>query len=109
MVLVCILHKRQHTFCAPVCPYPLQPVCFDELKEGKEPISWCASCGNNIHASCCSEWVRTKTKSHAAVTCIYCRAPWVDGSKPGAAAAAAAGAGSPGGYVNLKQYSEAHR
>lgn len=82
-------------------------ICFDDLKGGHEAISWCASCGNNLHTKCCDQWVRMRHGQHQDVSCVYCRAPWVDGSKP--AAAAGAGPAAPGGYVNLKQYSEAHR
>jgi hypothetical protein len=62
-------------------------------------------------------WVRSRRAKAGSASCVYCRAtPFVDGSRPGAAAAmaAAAPAGaqaavSPGGYLNLKDFSEAHR
>jgi hypothetical protein len=75
---------------------------------GAEAVSWCAECGNNLHTRCCDQW--TRHARGGSVTCIYCRAPWADGSRP-AAAGGAGGVGAParGGYVNLSQFSEAHR
>jgi hypothetical protein len=79
--------------------------------EGREAISWCAACGNSLHASCCDSWAATRRRRGGAVSCVYCRTPWVDGSRPASAAAVAAAAGGDGGggYVNLKAYSEGHR
>ncbi|GBF92508.1 hypothetical protein Rsub_04612 [Raphidocelis subcapitata] len=90
------------------------PICFDELVDGAEAVSWCASCGNNLHTRCCDSWARARRAGGGGVTCVYCRAPWADGSRPGAAGGGGAGAGAagpPGGgaYVNLARYSEAHR
>jgi hypothetical protein len=83
--------------------------------EGREPISWCLTCGNNIHSSCCDMWASTKRARGGEVSCVYCRAPWADGSRPGAArigggAGSGGGGGGGGGrYLNLKDYSETHR
>eukprot|EP00891_Asterochloris_glomerata_P004248 jgi/Astpho2/4248/Aster-x0621 len=56
------------------------PICCDELKADsaklEEKLCWCASCGNNVHAECFKRWAGQKG---SAVTCVYCRAPWLDG------------------------------
>jgi hypothetical protein len=60
------------------------------------------ACGNNIHRNCFAAWAKAKMDSHAAITCVYCRAVWdADGGKD------QAGDGGEG-FVNLRQYSEAH-
>ncbi|KAI8468123.1 MAG: hypothetical protein J3K34DRAFT_523179 [Monoraphidium minutum] len=96
------------------------PVCFDSMAEGREALSWCAFCGNNIHAACCDAWARAKRAQRAAVTCCYCRADWRDGARGGAPGGAGGAGGSGGGggaatspggrtYINLADISEAHR
>ncbi|PSC74170.1 SWIM zinc finger isoform B [Micractinium conductrix] len=88
------------------------PVCFDEMEASGEAVSWCLACGNNIHRSCMQHWASSKRAQRSDVTCPLCRAPWADGSAPpgaGAGGAAAAAAGGAGQYLNLAQYSEAHR
>ena len=59
-------------------------------------------CGNNIHRECFANWAKSKRNSHAPVTCVYCRAVWeADGGK--------GQHGDAGeGFVNLRQFSEAH-
>lgn len=42
----------------------------------EEKLCWCASCGNNVHAECFKRWAGQKGST---VTCVYCRAPWLDG------------------------------
>ncbi|WIA41605.1 hypothetical protein OEZ86_008965 [Tetradesmus obliquus] len=81
------------------------PICYEELKEGGEPLVWCETCGNNIHKGCWAKWADTKRRNAEGVTCVLCRAPWHD-SGAGAAAGAAT---SPGGYLNLASQSAAHQ
>ncbi|KAI8149487.1 hypothetical protein BJV82DRAFT_588249 [Fennellomyces sp. T-0311] len=52
------------------------PVCFEEFSEAELPvILFCKSCGNNIHKSCFDTW---RSQGRSKVTCVYCRAEWVD-------------------------------
>ncbi|GIL74514.1 hypothetical protein Vretimale_2209 [Volvox reticuliferus] len=84
------------------------PICYENLvASGRGPaeaITFCTSCGNNMHKDCFDRWATSKRSSGQTVTCVYCRAPWKT------TAGAAAGE-SPGGseYINLSQYSDAHR
>ncbi|KXZ54207.1 hypothetical protein GPECTOR_5g30 [Gonium pectorale] len=81
------------------------PICYEEMVagagRGAEAITFCASCGNNMHRECFSRWAASKRSGGSQVTCVYCRAPWQDAGGPGP--------GTPGGaggreYVNLSQY-----
>ncbi|GFR45239.1 hypothetical protein Agub_g6637 [Astrephomene gubernaculifera] len=99
------------------------PICYEEMVAGgREAITFCRSCGNNMHTDCVKRWADSKRGQ--TVTCVYCRAPWTTnnntnnpggaaGGRAGRAAAAASGAGADGEaaspYVNLSQYSDAHR
>ncbi|CAB4392583.1 unnamed protein product [Rhizophagus irregularis] len=50
-----------------------------ELLEEKDHnnIVWCIEgCGNNLHKDCFEQW--KKSKNGDKVTCVYCRANWVD-------------------------------
>ncbi|KAF6255345.1 hypothetical protein COO60DRAFT_1702876 [Scenedesmus sp. NREL 46B-D3] len=82
------------------------PICYEELKEGGEQLVWCETCGNNIHKGCWGKWADTKRRNREALTCVLCRAPWHDSTAGGAAAG---GATSPGGYLNLASQSTAHQ
>lgn len=56
----------------PICFMPLSPT---SSTSNEEPIIYCkAACGNNIHASCFSQWAASRAGKP--VTCVYCRAPW---------------------------------
>ncbi|KAI7848695.1 hypothetical protein BDC45DRAFT_522467 [Circinella umbellata] len=55
------------------------PVCFDEFTEEERiNITFCQSCGNNIHKTCFDAWSKT---GRSKITCVYCRAEWNDSSK----------------------------
>ncbi|KAG2215656.1 hypothetical protein INT45_008404 [Circinella minor] len=55
------------------------PVCFDEFtEEDRINITFCQSCGNNIHKTCFDAWSKT---GRSKITCVYCRAEWNDSSK----------------------------
>lgn len=97
------------------------PICFDELAlPGRAPggasgeaVSFCCTCGNNVHTACMQHWARSKRAQGVAVTCPLCRSPWADGVAP---PGGGGGGGTPGGaagregqYINLAQYSEAHQ
>lgn len=71
------------------------PVCYDSLS-GPAPLEWCRGCGNSLHTACLTQWKTTKRSQGAAVTCVYCRREWVDGS-----AGVAAGKVMKEGYLNL--------
>ncbi|KAH8938433.1 hypothetical protein BDL97_16G082400 [Sphagnum fallax] len=85
------------------------PICYEKMvadggKGKKEPIVFCKACGNNVHRDCFERWSRSKRSSRGKVTCIYCRAEWVDDKKEGHNSNKV----EPGGYVNLASYSENH-
>lgn len=97
------------------------PVCCEELEPAGEALVFCGSCGNNIHRLCFDKWAAQGRRQGggSGVTCVMCRAPWVDGASgkaaadsgsAGAVAAVAAVPGlGPGGYLNLAAVSDAHR
>lgn len=101
----------------PIEPDEDCPICFDELAPtagaAGEAISWCTACGKSAHSACMQKWVRSKLAAGHEVTCPLCRAPFKDGagkvSAGGGAAGPAPAGGSPGQFLNLGQYSEAHR
>lgn len=84
------------------------PVCYELLstatKKTAEPVVFCRTCGNNVHSECFQKW--SKTKGQGRVTCIYCRAVWVDDHKKKGSSSKDIGAE---GYVNLAAYSDTHR
>ncbi len=85
------------------------PICYEKMvvdggKGKKEPIVFCKACGNNVHHDCFERWSRSKRSSRGKVTCIYCRAEWVDDNKKGHNSNKV----EPGGYVNLASYYENH-
>ena len=79
------------------------PICFSPIEapvEGRagggssEGVVWCrAVCGTNVHASCFRQWravAAAKTNNNSAgsvngdkVTCVMCRAPWIDADGDG--------------------------
>lgn len=81
------------------------PICYEAMagEDGKprETVVFCKSCGNNVHRDCFEKWSRSKQGTGGKVTCIYCRANWLDHGSTNAKAA-------DGAYVNLASYSEAH-
>jgi len=53
------------------------PICYEEMK-AKDDLVWCmSSCGNNVHKGCFKNWA---TAHKGNVTCVYCRANWIDAS-----------------------------
>ncbi|XP_024387869.1 uncharacterized protein [Physcomitrium patens] len=84
------------------------PVCYEAMagddNKPVEPIIFCKSCGNNVHRDCFDRWSGSKRSTGGRVTCIYCRADWLDiGSKNSQNVGI-----DRGGYVNLASYSEGH-
>ena len=53
-------------------------ICMEEFEEsGEEEVVWCqAQCGQNVHKECLGMFHRSQ---HGQKTCVYCRAPWVEG------------------------------
>ncbi|KAJ3033859.1 hypothetical protein HDV00_005708, partial [Rhizophlyctis rosea] len=80
------------------------PVCYDTMTEAEErggKLVWCrAQCGKNFHKECLKMWKKQCQKDHKPITCVQCRATWVD---EGGHAGPAAGGGvtEEEGYVNL--------
>ncbi|GLC51966.1 hypothetical protein PLESTB_000568100 [Pleodorina starrii] len=57
------------------------PICYEDMVpggggRGAEAITFCRSCGNNMHKACFDRWASSKRSGGQTVTCIYCRAPW---------------------------------
>jgi len=68
------------------------PICFEPLGANDAVLTWCDACGNSMHSQCMTMWARGKPAG--GVTCVYCRAVWVDPRrKP-------AGGGGGGGHVH---------
>lgn len=84
------------------------PVCYEAMATGDgkpgEPVVFCKICGNNVHRDCFEKWSRSKRSTGGKVTCIYCRADWLDGMRKSGPNEKTDG----NGYVNLASYSEAH-
>jgi hypothetical protein len=79
-------------------------ICFDELGSDFGQLTWCVSCGNNIHNGCMKHWIATKKKEHSNVTCPVCRATWrepaslnLHNARPPSAAPPASASGSGSG------------
>lgn len=77
------------------------PICLEGLGTSTATLTFCLTCGNNLHGSCMGEWVTSKSRSGSAVTCPFCRSAWKDPRAVAAAAAAraapAVGSGAGGG------------
>ncbi|CAI5946304.1 unnamed protein product [Closterium sp. NIES-64] len=102
----------------PICYEPLGGAGAGKRGGGKpaEAVVFCQRCGNNVHSDCFSRW--KAAKRGGMVTCVWCRAPWGDGSTAHRARAHHdrdsdsddyEDEEGPQEYVNLSQYSEAHR
>ncbi|KAJ7277109.1 hypothetical protein C8J57DRAFT_1449129 [Mycena rebaudengoi] len=51
------------------------PICYDGMHGAADgALTFCEECGNAVHAGCFAQWKQTAAKSHAKLTCIYCRA-----------------------------------
>ena len=80
-------------------------ICVEPMAEGGEAVTFCASCGQNVHGGCIAKWISTRRAQGIQISCPYCRGNWVDGLHPEAGASGAGG----GQYINLAAASEAHR
>ena len=50
------------------------PICQDELLAKKLPVSFCRTCGNNVHIKCMKVWAdHQKTKGEMQLKCPLCR------------------------------------
>mmetsp|Transcript_11221 Transcript_11221/g.32872 ORF Transcript_11221/g.32872 Transcript_11221/m.32872 type:complete len:395 (-) Transcript_11221:84-1268(-) len=91
------------------------PVCFEAMtpdEEARSLLSFCLSCGNNLHRDCIRRW---QGASKGKGTCPLCREPWEAPSctvapgepLPSPAAAASSSQSVPsfgGAYLNLAAY-----
>ena len=83
------------------------PICSLEL-EGEATV-WCKTCGNNLHEVCFKQWAKVKA-GH--VTCVFCRAEWVDGDGGGKQKVTTKDVAIPAersasGYQNVRQLLQA--
>ena len=74
------------------------PICFEDMEPGTEDqLVWCkGACGQNLHVACMKQWTTAKRRAGAPVTCVYCRAAWLEDTP-----AAGTGSSSAGGYLNF--------
>lgn len=85
------------------------PICQDSLEGGqREAVTFCFTCGNNVHSACIKMWVDSRRRQSLEVSCPFCRSCWMDGKNPPKANPRATGQAA-GEYVNLGNLSEAHR
>ena len=89
------------------------PICFCPIEAG-EDVVWCrAVCGTNLHASCFRQWrVATAAKTNAnananRVTCVMCRAPWIDADGSSDSVAATAAVSGLGGITGVLGHAQA--
>jgi hypothetical protein len=77
-------------------------ICFEPMRDDTdaEATTWCAACGNAVHAACFARW----RERAAAATCVYCRAAWRAGDAPPADDAVGAS-----GYISLLGASAEHQ
>ncbi|KAF9218206.1 hypothetical protein BS17DRAFT_762669 [Gyrodon lividus] len=81
------------------------PICYEGMHGAAESqLEWCQTCGNAVHKECFSEWAKSSRNN---LTCVFCRAPWVNltsaGKGKGKHGAGNAGVGVvvAEGYLNL--------
>jgi len=43
---------------------------------GREEVTWCRDCGNNVHSNCLQKWAAQQQRSGTQVACMLCRAVW---------------------------------
>lgn len=87
------------------------PICYDELSDGgdgsnaQKAVVTCSTCSQHLHQECFSKWAQTNRGG--TVTCVYCRAPWLNSA---AAAGLPALVGKTGDlqYINLASQSQEH-
>ncbi|PPQ64818.1 hypothetical protein CVT26_002650 [Gymnopilus dilepis] len=88
------------------------PICYDGMHGVPEKnLVFCEECGNALHGECFAQWKQTARAQYKPLTCVWCRAAWVDPSSLHSAAAGLAPGvnGVPGavqsyrtnGYLNL--------
>ncbi|KAF8834792.1 hypothetical protein BDN67DRAFT_914190 [Paxillus ammoniavirescens] len=75
------------------------PICYEGMHGVAETrLEWCEACGNAVHKECFSEWAKSSRNN---LTCVFCRAPWVNLTSAGKGGSAGAGAAVSEGYLNL--------
>ncbi|KAH7916076.1 hypothetical protein BJ138DRAFT_1076281 [Hygrophoropsis aurantiaca] len=77
------------------------PICYENMHNAPATtLVWCETCGNGVHKECFGQWARSAGHN---LTCVFCRAAWVDTSSTGnkgKGKGKAVGARSEG-YLNL--------
>ncbi|KAF9242084.1 hypothetical protein BU15DRAFT_44359 [Melanogaster broomeanus] len=82
------------------------PICYEGMHGTAESqLAWCKTCGNAVHKGCFSQWAKSSPTN---ITCVFCRAPWVDLDSAGKGKGKRVGNASSGaevgvseGYLNL--------
>ncbi|KAF9053334.1 hypothetical protein BJ165DRAFT_1383751 [Panaeolus papilionaceus] len=77
------------------------PICYDGMHRAAESsLVFCEECGNALHKECFGQWKRTAVTSGKSLTCVWCRASWIEAPAPGALGQGGATHDSYG-YLNL--------
>lgn len=51
-------------------------ICHIDFEPEEENITYCKSCGQNLHNDCIDDWTKKKPK------CPFCNARWISHTKP---------------------------
>ncbi|GBE90195.1 hypothetical protein SCP_1900440 [Sparassis crispa] len=75
------------------------PVCYENMHGAAQgTLAFCETCGNGLHRECFQQWARA---ARGGVTCVFCRARWVEPAAAAASGSASGGVGRSEGYLNL--------
>jgi len=79
------------------------PICYESMCKAGKPVdesklTWCEECSNAVHMECFKMWRTTSMSTGKPLTCVYCRARWVD---PSVASGSGVAPMSGEGYINL--------
>ncbi|PPQ68076.1 hypothetical protein CVT24_002940 [Panaeolus cyanescens] len=76
------------------------PICYDGMHGVPESsLVFCEECGNALHKECFGQWKRTAASTGKSLTCVWCRASWIEPHLPGTAGGGASRDSE--GYLNL--------
>jgi hypothetical protein len=57
------------------------PICYEDLRIDAEEITYCVSCGGNMHYDCREDCEELRPEEQEEILCPLCRAQWEDPSK----------------------------
>ncbi|KAF8902798.1 hypothetical protein CPB84DRAFT_1775471 [Gymnopilus junonius] len=60
------------------------PICYDGMHGVAETLLiFCEECGNALHKECFQQWKQTSRAQYKDLTCVWCRAKWIEAPGPG--------------------------